>query len=75
MNNVLLNLVVIPSVDIQRSLAFYQSLGLSFVAERHGKGPVHFAAELGSTIFEIYPQQTVAGNVRSSQNRISRRVR
>jgi lactoylglutathione lyase len=61
MFEVALNLVVIPAGDIQRSAAFYRSLGLSFVAEKHGAGPEHFAAELGGTVLEIYPRQAVEG--------------
>lgn len=57
-----LNLVVIPSGDIQRSVAFYSSLGLTFVAEKHGNGPQHFAAEIGGTIFEIYPRLAIPGD-------------
>ena len=53
---VTLNLVVIYSRDIRRSVEFYDSLGLSFTLERHGKGPEHFAAEIGSMVFEIYPR-------------------
>jgi catechol 2,3-dioxygenase-like lactoylglutathione lyase family enzyme len=36
-------------------LAFYRTLGLEFVEEQHGAGPVHFAATAGDLIFEIYP--------------------
>ena len=62
MTDVSLNPVIIPSSDIQRSLAFYHSRGLSFVAERHSNGPEHFAAEIGGTVFEIDLRQAVEGN-------------
>ncbi len=34
---------------------FYEALGLRFREERHGSGPVHFAAQAGDVVFEIYP--------------------
>ena len=51
-----LNLLVIRSPDIDRSARFYQLLGLVFTKHAHGTGPVHYAAELGSAVFEIYPR-------------------
>ncbi|MBL8795067.1 MAG: VOC family protein [Planctomycetia bacterium] len=56
MENVLLNLVVLCSPDIERSRAFYEALGLRFQLERHGSGPEHYACELGKTVLEIYPR-------------------
>jgi len=56
MSNVRLNLVVLRSPDIQRAAAFYSRLGLQFTRHQHGNGPEHFAAELGSGVFEVYPQ-------------------
>ena len=38
-----------------RVVAFYQSLGLTFTEEQHGKGPLHYSAPLGDGIIEIYP--------------------
>ena len=38
-----------------RASAFYSRLGLEFSQHQHGSGPEHFAAELGSGVFEIYP--------------------
>ncbi len=46
---------MIRAVQPDASVAFYTSLGLSFVRHRHGKGPEHFAAEQGSYVLEIYP--------------------
>src|SRR4051812_27334640 len=56
MSNVSLNLLVIRSPDIDRSARFYELLGLSFTKHAHGTGPVHYAGELGSAVFEIYPR-------------------
>ncbi|RYD19792.1 MAG: bleomycin resistance protein [Verrucomicrobiaceae bacterium] len=55
MNPVALNLVVLRSGDMERAAEFYRCLGLEFSRHRHGKGPEHFAAELGTVVFEIYP--------------------
>jgi len=51
-----LNLLVIRSPDIDRSARFYELLGLVFTKHAHGTGPEHYAAELGSAVFEIYPR-------------------
>ena len=50
-----LTLVVLRSPDIDRLKAFYEALGLALTAERHGNGPDHYSATLGSTIIEFYP--------------------
>src|SRR3954467_3754153 len=55
MNGISLNLVVIRSPDLSRAAAFYERLGLRVSQHRHGKGPEHLSAELGSAVFEIYP--------------------
>jgi lactoylglutathione lyase len=46
-----------------RAVEFYSLLGLRFTQHRHGNGPEHFAAELGSSVFELYP---LAPNVAST---------
>jgi lactoylglutathione lyase len=56
MNSVVLNLVVLRSSDMPRAAEFYSRLGLQFTRHQHGSGPEHFAAELGSGVFEIYRQ-------------------
>ena len=49
-------LLVIYTERLDECLAFYRGLGLSFVRERHGTGPEHHAAVLGSgTVLELYP--------------------
>lgn len=50
-----LNLLVIRSPDIHRLAKFYSLLGLEFSLHAHGNGPEHFAAEMDSFVFEIYP--------------------
>lgn len=53
-----LNLIVIRSLDTVRLVAFYQMLGISFVEEQHGSGPVHCAADLDGLVLEVYPAKT-----------------
>lgn len=54
----MLNLIVIRSLDIEKSRTFYEQIGLNFQPEQHGKGPVHYASVLKNDIvFEIYPSQ------------------
>ena len=50
-----LTLVVLRCADVQASRTFYEALGLAFVEEQHGDGPVHYAATLGGTVLELYP--------------------
>ena len=46
---------MVYSPDKERLAAFYERLGLSFIQHRHGSDTEHHAAELGGTVFEIYP--------------------
>jgi lactoylglutathione lyase len=50
-----ISLVVLRCSSVEKALAFYLALGLEFVEERHGSGPVHYASEVGDTVLEIYP--------------------
>lgn len=56
-----LSLVVVHANDIGVSKRFYETLGLTFVREEHG-GPEHYAAQVGSTVFEIYPRKGSVGD-------------
>lgn len=58
---VALGLLVLYSSNIEASRHFYHSLGLTFATEKHGTGPQHYAAKLGTTTFEIYPQTKQSG--------------
>jgi catechol 2,3-dioxygenase-like lactoylglutathione lyase family enzyme len=51
-----LSLLVLRSRVPERLRAFYAALGIVFVEEKHGAGPVHFAGAVGETILELYPQ-------------------
>lgn len=50
-----LSLIVIRVANVERSAAFYSELGLTFVAEQHGQGPVHYSTQIGPTLLELYP--------------------
>ena len=56
MSTISLNLVVLRVPDLERAAAFYSAFGLTFGKHAHGKGPEHYAAELGGAVFELYPQ-------------------
>ncbi len=50
-----LNLIVIRAANIDKSRAFYETLGLEFVQEQHGTGSVHYSCQMGMLVIEIYP--------------------
>ena len=58
-----LRLLVIRTTHIDAVRKFYESIGISFREERHGNGPVHFAADLGVLVFEVYPMKDPNGAV------------
>ena len=50
-----ISLIVLRCADLISSRAFYSTVGLEFVREKHGNGPEHFAAEFNGQVFELYP--------------------
>ncbi|WP_339736311.1 VOC family protein [uncultured Gimesia sp.] len=50
-----LNLLVLRCRDLETCKIFYEQLGFSFLREQHKSGPIHYAAELGELVFELYP--------------------
>jgi lactoylglutathione lyase len=58
MESTLLSLIVIRSSNVEAAISFYRALGLSFVREQHGSGPVHYSCELSGVVLEIYPAQS-----------------
>ncbi|MEU1666293.1 glyoxalase/bleomycin resistance/dioxygenase family protein [Streptomyces sparsogenes] len=51
-------LLVIYTPRLEECREFYDSLGLMFRPEHHGRGPEHYAAVLADgTVFELYPAQ------------------
>lgn len=57
--------IIVYTHNMGESLTFYNELGLEFVRERHGKGPVHYSCFLGKVIFELYPRKP--GSSRESE--------
>src|SRR5690349_21027793 len=49
-----LNLVVLRVADLERAVAFYRAVGITFERHAHGAGPQHYAAESGGFVFELY---------------------
>jgi predicted enzyme related to lactoylglutathione lyase len=50
-----INLIVLKTPRPDDLASFYELLGIKFERHQHGKGPIHYAAELGRVVFEIYP--------------------
>jgi len=55
MSKARLNLLVLRSKNVAAALEFYRAVGLAFVEEQHGSGPIHYSCELGGMVVEIYP--------------------
>ena len=55
MPEIALSLLVIKTHQRDKHKDFYSTLGLEFVEEQHGSGPLHYAAKLSHGVFEIYP--------------------
>lgn len=66
-----ISLLVIRCQDIEVSKNFYQLLGLSFIREKHGDGPVHYSCEHDGTVFELYPNK---GNLPQDNIRLGFKV-
>ena len=50
-----LSLLVLKTRQLEALNKVYSTLGIELVAERHGRGPVHYAGRVGDVVFEIYP--------------------
>jgi predicted enzyme related to lactoylglutathione lyase len=50
-----LTLLVLKTAQVAELCRFYHALGIDFVKERHGKGPVHYSGRAGDVLLEIYP--------------------
>jgi lactoylglutathione lyase len=50
-----LSLIVLRVRDLAQARAFYRLLGLSFVDEQHGSGPLHYSATIDGLTLELYP--------------------
>ncbi|MFT3883797.1 MAG: hypothetical protein QM703_29720 [Gemmatales bacterium] len=49
------NLLVLRCKDVEHTRRFYEQLGLTFIEEKHGAGPQHYASDTGSFVLELYP--------------------
>lgn len=50
-----LTLIVLRTPDLGPVVDFYGRVGLEFAQEQHGTGPVHYSAQLGRVVLELYP--------------------
>ncbi|RYX84382.1 glyoxalase/bleomycin resistance/extradiol dioxygenase family protein [bacterium] len=50
-----LSLLVLRSASLEAVSDFYSAFGFDFRQEQHGSGPLHYAAEVGGLVLEIYP--------------------
>jgi lactoylglutathione lyase len=46
---------LLVSAKTEAMLASYTAIGVRFQQEQHGAGPIHYSAQLGGTVFELYP--------------------
>ena len=50
--------LVLYARDLEKTAKFYRTIGVPLENEDHGEGPVHFATELGSVHYAIYPARS-----------------
>jgi hypothetical protein len=50
-----LSLIVLRTTRMESLRVFYDAIGLTFVEEQHGTGPIHYACELDGVVIELYP--------------------
>jgi hypothetical protein len=55
MSEVKLNLIVLKTPQLGLLREFSSALGVSFVEESHGNGPLHLAARVGDVVLEAVP--------------------
>ncbi len=56
-----LSLIVLRTQKIKELKKFYEILGLEFVREKHGDGPIHYSCKSpNSVVFELYPTQSAS---------------
>ena len=66
MADVSVTLLVLKTRQVEQLRLFYQTLGIGFAEEQHGKGPVHFADRAGDVLIEVYPLRDDGSPVDSS---------
>lgn len=55
MAHVSLTLLVLKTRQVGQHRLFFQTLGIDFAEEQHGKGPVHYSGRVDGVVMEIYP--------------------
>jgi len=50
-----ISLLVLKTAQLETLRRFYEALGVQLRMERHGKGPVHYAGQIGHVVLEVYP--------------------
>lgn len=61
--------LVLRSSDLQQLRSFFEGFGLRFAEEKHGSGPLHYVAQAGSRVLEIYPEKMTSKVRRDPQER------
>lgn len=56
-----MKVVVLKTMHMDAVVDALTVLGLEFVREQHGDGPVHFACEKDGVVFEVYPGEKPGG--------------
>lgn len=51
----MLKLLVLRCADLKKSKRFYSALGMQFVEEQHGSGPLHYSTVIDDIVLELYP--------------------
>lgn len=49
------SLLVIKTHQRETLCRFYETMGITFTEEQHGKGPLHSVGQMGEMVMEIYP--------------------
>jgi catechol 2,3-dioxygenase-like lactoylglutathione lyase family enzyme len=52
-----LNLLVLKTPHLDALRTFYQTLGIQFIGEQHGTGPIHYVGRVGEVVLELYPAE------------------
>jgi len=50
----MINLIVLSTDNLAKSLEFYSFLGFIFQEEKHGNGPIHYSCEINNLVLELY---------------------
>lgn len=59
-----MKVLVIYTDKVEEVRDFLTGMGLEFVEEQHGSGPVHFACERDQFVLEVYPSKDGTDAVR-----------